>query len=127
MEGREVYLGVRAEDIEVGEVTAAGLASEARDASTAENTVQDISGATGEASDSESDKLEANARAPVVVREPMGSDLYLTVDVSGNNVKVRTRPDVRFDRGDTVELSFDPEKIHLFDGDTGESLTTSTF
>ena len=53
----------------------------------------------------------------------MGSDLYLTVDVGGNNVKVRTRSDVRFDRGDTVDLSFDPEKIHLFDGEHGTSLT----
>ena len=122
-EGREVYLGVRAEDIEVVEVTAAGLAGEARDASTAENTVQDISGATGEASDSESDYSRSVARASVVVREPMGSDLYLTVDVGGNNVKVRTRPDVRFDRGDSVNLFFDPEKLHLFDGESGTSLT----
>ena len=53
----------------------------------------------------------------------MGSDLYLTVDVGGSNVKVRTRPDVRFDRGDTVDLSFVPEKIHLFDGKSGMSLT----
>ena len=52
----------------------------------------------------------------------MGSDLYLTVDVGGSNVKVRTRPDVRYDRGDDVDLSFDPEKIHLFDGGTGVSL-----
>ena len=63
------------------------------------------------------------ARASVVVREPMGSDLYLTVDVGGNNVKVRTRPDVRFDRGDSVNLFFDPEKLHLFDGESGTSLT----
>ena len=58
----------------------------------------------------------------MVVREPMGSDLYLTVDIGGSNVKVRTRPDVRFDRGDSVDLFFDPEKIHLFDGETGVAL-----
>ena len=39
------------------------------------------------------------AEASVAVREPMGSDLYLTVDVEGNNVMVRTRPDSRLDRG----------------------------
>ena len=122
-EGQEVFLGVRAEDIEAVEVTAAGLAGEARDASTAENTVQNISGATGEVSGFVSDHSRSVARASVVVREPMGSDLYLTVDVGGNNVKVRTRPDVRFDRGDTVDLSFDPEKLHLFDGESGTSLT----
>ena len=104
MVGREVYLGVRAEDIEVG----AGPTSER---------------STGEAPDSVSDHSRSVARASVVVREPMGSDLYLTVDVGGNNVKVRTRTDVRFDRGDSVDLSFDPEKIHLFDGENGTSLT----
>ncbi|MDD9949893.1 MAG: ABC transporter ATP-binding protein [candidate division Zixibacteria bacterium] len=104
MEGREVYLGVRAEDIGVG----AGPSSER---------------STSEAPDSESDHSRNAVRASVVVREPMGSDLYLTVDVGGNNVKVRTRPDVRFDRGDDVDLSFDPEKIHLFDGESGTSLT----
>ena len=104
MEGREVYLGVRAEDIGVGAGPSSGRS-------------------TGEAPDFVSDHSRSVARASVVVREPMGSDLYLTVDVGGNNVKVRTRPDVRFDRGDTVDLSFDPEKIHLFDGEHGTSLT----
>lgn len=94
--GREVYLGVRAEDIAVGEVL---------DSATA---VAPLSNSA--------------ARASVVVREPMGSDLYLTVDVGGSNVKVRTRPDIRFDRGDSLDLSFQPEKIHLFDGQTGASL-----
>ncbi|MXX04944.1 MAG: ABC transporter ATP-binding protein [Gemmatimonadetes bacterium] len=112
-EGQEVFLGVRAEDIEVGEVTAAGSACEAQDAETA----------VAPTPDSESENTRSVARASVVVREPMGSDLYLTVDVGGNNVKVRTRPDVRFDRGDSVDLTFDPEKIHLFDGESGTSLT----
>ncbi|MCY3773927.1 MAG: ABC transporter ATP-binding protein [Gemmatimonadetes bacterium] len=102
-EGREVYLGVRAEDIGISEaLSSAGLASE-----------------TG---DQTGNKDQSVGHAEVVVREPMGSDLYLTVDVGGNNVKVRTRPDVRFDRGDSVDLSFDPEKIHLFDGETGDTL-----
>ena len=103
-EGREVYLGVRAEDI--------GLEA-GPDAETS----------AAPAAVSESEHSRNAAHASVVVREPMGSDLYLTVDVGGNNVKVRTRSDVRFDRGDDVDLFFDPEKIHLFDGDSGESLT----
>ena len=99
-EGREVYLGVRAEDIGIGEAT------------------------PSTEPDSEARNFDpTGVRAKVVVREPMGSDLYLTVDVGGSNVKVRTRPDVRYDRDDGVDLSFDPEKIHLFDGETGASLT----
>ena len=91
--GREVFLGARAEDIGIESETNPGP----------DNTPV--------------------ARASVVVREPMGSDLYLTVDVGGSNVKVRTRPDSRVDRGDVLDVFFDPGKIHLFDGQTGVSLT----
>ena len=102
-EGREVSLGVRAEDIGINEApSSVGSASE-------------TGGQRG-------NKDQSVGRAEVVVREPMGSDLYLTVDLGGSNVKVRTRPDNRMDRGDSVELYFDPGKIHLFDGETGESL-----
>ena len=113
-EGREVFLGVRAEDVEVD----AGSSSER---STSE--APDSATAVASAPDSGSNNSRPPVRATVVVREPMGSDLYLTVDVGGSNVKVRTRPDVRFDRGDSVDLSFDPEKLHLFDGESGTSLT----
>ena len=104
-EGCEVSLGVRAEDIGINEApSSAGSASE-------------TGGQTG-------NKDQSVGRAEVVVREPMGSDLYLTVDVGGINVKVRTRPDSRADRGDVLDLFFDPGKIHLFDGKTGNSLVT---
>ncbi|MXW04395.1 MAG: ABC transporter ATP-binding protein [Gemmatimonadetes bacterium] len=115
-EGQEVFLGVRAEDIGVEPAPASpGSTSKAPDSATA----------VASAPDSGSNNSRPPVRATVVVREPMGSDLYLTVDVGGTNVKVRTRPDVRFDRGDSVDLSFDPGKIHLFDGENGEALTTS--
>ena len=100
--GREVFLGVRAEDIGVG----AGRSSAG---STSGESNVDLSG----------------IRAKVVVREPMGSDLFLTVDIGGSNVKVRTRPDMRYDRGDSVDLFFDPEKLHLFDGETAVALIQS--
>ena len=113
-EGREVSLGVRAEDIGVGEAPpSAGSASEASDAAVT----------AAQASDAGSKNSRPAVRASVVVREPMGSDLYLTVDIGDSNVKVRTRPDNRMDRGDSVNLFFDPGKIHLFDGESGESLT----
>ena len=105
---RSVYLGVRAEDIGVGEAP-------------------DTSATEAPVSDAGSKDSGPAARASVVVREPMGSDLYLTVDVGGTNVKVRTRPDNKMDRGDSVDLFFDPEKIHLFDGQSGESLMPGTY
>ena len=121
-EGRKVYLGVRAEDIGIGEVPAAGSTSEVADSGTSAVPTPDSATAAAPASESESESQGASVRATVVVREPMGSDLYLTVDVGGSNVKVRTRPDVCFDRGDVVDLLFDEEKVHLFDGETGVAL-----
>ena len=115
--GREVFLGVRAEDIGVGEATSsAASVSEA----------SDPAASVTQTSDAWSKDSGSAARASVVVREPMGSDLYLTVDVGGSNVKVRTRPDNRMDKGDGVELYFDPAKIHLFDGESGISLVPGT-
>ncbi len=106
-EGREVSLGVRAEDIGI-------------------NVAPPSAGSASGTPHTGSDNSRAVVRAMVVVREPMGSDLYLTVDVGGTNVKVRTRPDNRMDRGDRGELYFDPEKIHLFDGASGISLAPDT-
>ena len=120
---REVYLGVRAEDIGVGEAASSAVpASEASDSA----------GLASGTLDSQLDNPDNShttpaARASVVVREPMGSDLYLTVDVGGSNVKVRTRPDNRADRDDVLDLFFDPGKIHLFDGESGVSLMPGTF
>ena len=105
--GREVSLGVRAEDIGIDEVQSS----------------EETASVTG---DQTGKQVKSVGRAEVVVREPMGSDLYLTVDVGGSNVKVRTRPVNRLDRGDNVELYFDPVKIHLFDGESGESLISES-
>lgn len=56
--------------------------------------------------------------ATIDVKEMMGSETYLYVVVEGNNIisKVDSRSNVS--RNETVELVFDPEKIHLFDIET---------
>ncbi len=105
-EGREVYLGVRAEDIGIGGESNSAL--------------QGLKG--GQSVEQTPPASPPAARASVVVREPMGSDLYLTVDIGDSFVKIRTRPDNRMDKGDNLDLFFDPGKIHLFDGETGGSL-----
>ena len=104
--GREVYLGVRAEDIGVG--------------GESNSVLQGLKG--GQSVEQTPPGSPPAARASVVVREPMGSDLYLTVDIGNSFVKIRTRPDNRMDKGDNLDLFFDPGKIHLFDGETGVSL-----
>ena len=62
------------------------------------------------------------AQANVVVREPLGSDLFLTLELEGVPFKARTHPDARIDRGDTVPIRFKSTKVHLFNRTTGAAL-----
>lgn len=66
------------------------------------------------------------AQATVVVREPLGSDLFLTLELEGTTFKARTLPEARIDRGDVVPIRFKPNKVHLFDRTTGATLLEST-
>ncbi|MGX2040569.1 ABC transporter ATP-binding protein [Methylocaldum sp. MU1018] len=74
--------------------------------------------------------------AEIVLVEWLGADLYLHVRPAplppaareNSEVRrpetpliVRAPPDLRFERGDRIELAFDASKIQLFDVDTGES------
>jgi multiple sugar transport system ATP-binding protein len=61
--------------------------------------------------------------APVYIQEPLGSDLFLTLEIGGTLVKARTSPDLAVRAGDRVEAAFDPAKLHLFDAQTGVALT----
>ncbi len=63
--------------------------------------------------------------APVYIQEPLGSDQFLTLDIGEARVKVRASPDLTVRAGDRVEVAFDPDKLHLFDGETGTTLTSS--
>jgi multiple sugar transport system ATP-binding protein len=60
--------------------------------------------------------------ATVTVREPVGSDLFLAVTVGETLMKVRTGPERRLDRGDAIWLRLNPERAHLFDAESGETL-----
>jgi multiple sugar transport system ATP-binding protein len=53
----------------------------------------------------------------VSILEPVGSDLYLTVEAGGTSVQVRTDPDSPLEVGDNVTLLFDAPRVHLFGAD----------
>ena len=57
--------------------------------------------------------------------EPVGSDLYLTVEAGGTSLQVRTDPDSPLQAGDNVSLLFDPSRVHLFGAD-GHNLRRDT-
>ncbi|HEV7664527.1 MAG TPA: ABC transporter ATP-binding protein, partial [Chloroflexota bacterium] len=55
--------------------------------------------------------------ATVFVSEPLGNEVIVNVTVGQDLLKVRTAPSVRPARGDTVYLTADPARLHVFGGD----------
>jgi len=67
--------------------------------------------------------LEPHARAEVLVVEPLGRDIVITVALDEETtMKIVARPGTRVGVGERIGLRFEPEKIHLFDGRTGQAL-----
>jgi multiple sugar transport system ATP-binding protein len=78
--------------------------------------------------------------ATVDVLEPVGSETFVyllpetelaatsrleeveDIDAHGEQLLMRTESHVDFDEGDRVEVVFDRETLHLFDGETGEAV-----
>ena len=87
LEGREVILGIRPEQIGVG--TEADLPS---------------------------------LRAEVQVIEPTGPDTMIFVSLNQTKVCCRLAPDAAPKPGESLTLQFEPEKVLLFDAQTGERL-----
>jgi ABC-type sugar transport system ATPase subunit len=51
----------------------------------------------------------------VQLLEPVGSDLFLTIDAAGTALQVRTAPDTPVSQGENVGLAFAPARSHVFD------------
>jgi ABC-type sugar transport system ATPase subunit len=49
--------------------------------------------------------------------EPVGSDLYLTVEAGGTTVQVRTDPDSPLQAGDNVTMRVEAWRVHVFGAD----------
>jgi ABC-type sugar transport system ATPase subunit len=58
----------------------------------------------------------------VSVREPVGSDVFLTIETGGETLKLRAAPDCPHRRGDAVSFRFNGARMHLFSASAGESL-----
>ncbi|MGE6660083.1 ABC transporter ATP-binding protein [Pseudomonas sp. NPDC077408] len=87
LEGREVLLGIRPEQISVG--TEADLPS---------------------------------LRAEVQVIEPTGPDTMIFVSLNQTKVCCRLAPDAAPNPGESLTLQFEPDKVLLFDAQSGERL-----
>ncbi len=51
----------------------------------------------------------------VVLVEPVGSDMFVNLAIGGERCVARTEPRTDLEEGQTVWLTFDAERLHLFD------------
>jgi len=68
---------------------------------------------------------EANAmiiEGVVDVIELMGAETYLFMKIADSNVVARVSPKTKAQTGETIEIVFDMDKIHLFDQATEKSI-----
>jgi len=91
---RDVMWGIRAEDIRLSPALAATADSPAG----------------------------PSLRATVDLVEGLGSDAYVSLTLSGDSLVVRTPADARPAEGETVGVHINPNKIHLFDVKTEETV-----
>ncbi len=63
-------------------------------------------------------------RSEIIYSEYLGSEILLYLNIGENNVTARANPKFQFGRGDKVMLSINKEAVHIFDRDTGISLTS---
>ena len=65
---------------------------------------------------------DAAIEATVTVTEPLGDSLLLECRVGDDRLKTRASPRSNVRSGDTVALTPDPDRLHLFDVETGTAL-----
>lgn len=61
-------------------------------------------------------------QAPVQVVEPLGGSTHLSLNLGGEGIMAMSYEKVLPDVGDTIEVAFSTENMHLFDRETGEAL-----
>jgi len=66
---------------------------------------------------------EAEMRAAVYIREPLGADLFLTLDMGGQRLKARTTPGGSCALADSVAVRLDESKMCFFDPATGTAVS----
>ena len=66
---------------------------------------------------------EAIIDAGVEITELMGNEIYLYLTIEGTSCVARVDPSSVAEAGETVEVAFDVEKIHIFDKATERTIT----
>jgi multiple sugar transport system ATP-binding protein len=64
--------------------------------------------------------------AEVEVTEPLGDVTYVYLNIGDQQYTATLEGDIVLEAGRTIHVTFPQEKIHLFDGDTGEAVRNRT-
>jgi len=72
------------------------------------------------------DEDRATIPGEVTVTEPLGDSLLLECRVGDDHLKVQASPRSPVRPGDAVELTYDPNRLHLFDPESGEAVYHSS-
>jgi len=81
---------------------------------------EDISLASNLPDDAETFTVETT------VREPLGELLLLHCQLGDDEIHVKVEPRSEIQPGETIEVGFDPDRLHLFDARSGDALYHST-
>lgn len=65
---------------------------------------------------------EGEIEGTVEIIEPVGSDIFLDLNVGGASLTARVESSVRMSQGEHVHLHTDPARVHAFDTGTGDTL-----
>jgi multiple sugar transport system ATP-binding protein len=66
--------------------------------------------------------LAKGVKATVNVTEPTGPELHIYADLGGEEICAITSERVSLQRGDTINLAPELDRVHLFDAESGQSL-----
>ncbi len=58
----------------------------------------------------------------VVVTESLGDSLLIYGNADGTELNVQVEPRLSINAGDTLEITYDPERLHIFDDESGDCL-----
>lgn len=68
------------------------------------------------------DEASVDIVETITAREMPGAEVILYFDAQNKSHAVRLKPDNQTRTGEKLQLYFDPEKLHVFDKETGENL-----
>ena len=68
------------------------------------------------------DDPDVDFSGEILFREPLGDETNYLIDVSGFTFNVKAPPRLKLAEGTNVALKINPDRIHLFDADTEQSI-----